>query len=46
MFDLQRHFLHASSLEFCHPDDGRIVRVNAELPNELRAVLKRLELTV
>ena len=46
MFDLERHFLHASSLEFCHPDDGRIVRANAELPNELRAVLKRLELTV
>ena len=46
MFDFERHFLHASSLEFCHPDDGRIVRLNAELPNDLRAVLKRLELTV
>jgi 23S rRNA pseudouridine1911/1915/1917 synthase len=43
-FGLQRHFLHASSLEFRHPDDGRIVKLNAELPSDLRAVLKRLKL--
>jgi len=43
-FGLERHFLHASSLEFRHPDDGRIVKLNAELPSDLRAVLKRLKL--
>jgi len=42
---LKRHFLHASVLEFSHPKDGRIVRVDAELPTELRAVLVRSQLT-
>jgi 23S rRNA pseudouridine1911/1915/1917 synthase len=41
-FGLERHFLHASSLEFRHPADGRIVNLKADLPNELRTVLKRL----
>ena len=41
-FDLERHFLHASSLEFPHPADGRIVKLKADLPTELRTVLKRL----
>jgi 23S rRNA pseudouridine1911/1915/1917 synthase len=45
-FGLERHFLHASSLEFRHPDDGRIVKLNAELPSDLRAVLKRLKLRI
>jgi 23S rRNA pseudouridine1911/1915/1917 synthase len=43
-FGLERHFLHATSLEFRHPDDGRIVRLKAPLPSDLRAVLKRLKL--
>jgi hypothetical protein len=29
-------------LEFRHPADGRIVNLKADLPNELRTVLKRL----
>ncbi|HEY3165784.1 MAG TPA: RluA family pseudouridine synthase [Candidatus Binatia bacterium] len=43
-FGLERHFLHASSLEFRHPDDGRVVKLKAELPTELRTILKRLKL--
>lgn len=43
-FGLERHFLHASSLEFPHPEDGRTVKLKADLPTELRTVLKRLEL--
>jgi 23S rRNA pseudouridine1911/1915/1917 synthase len=45
-FGLNRHFLHAGRLEFPHPDDGRVVKLNAKLPSELRAVLKRLQLTL
>ena len=41
-FGLHRHFLHACSLEFFHPDDGRRVKTEAPLPAELEAVLKRL----
>lgn len=36
---LQRHFLHASELEFPHPADGRRVHLQAQLPDDLRAVL-------
>jgi len=43
-FGLKRHFLHASSLEFFHPGDNRIVKLRAELPSDLRAVLQRLKL--
>jgi 23S rRNA pseudouridine1911/1915/1917 synthase len=43
-FGLERHFLHASCLEFGHPDDGRRVRLSAELPADLQKVLARLEL--
>jgi 23S rRNA pseudouridine1911/1915/1917 synthase len=41
-FGLERHFLHSSSIEFSHPADGRIVKLKADLPNELGTVLKRL----
>jgi len=43
-FGLRRHFLHAHRLEFHHPADGRIVRLEAPLPAELREVLARLDL--
>jgi 23S rRNA pseudouridine1911/1915/1917 synthase len=43
-FGLRRHFLHASGLEFRHPDDGRIIRLEAELPSELREVLGNLQM--
>jgi 23S rRNA pseudouridine1911/1915/1917 synthase len=43
-FGLERHFLHASSLEFPHPEDGRTVKLKADLPTELRTMLKRLKL--
>ena len=38
-FGLRRHFLHAKSLAFGHPDDGRVVKLESELPRELRDVL-------
>ena len=38
-FGLQRQFLHAFCLEFCHPDDGQRVKAEAPLPLELEAVL-------
>ena len=41
-FGLQRHFLHACRLEFCHPEDGRLIKTEAQLPLELEAVLKRV----
>jgi 23S rRNA-/tRNA-specific pseudouridylate synthase len=37
-----RHFLHAKRLEFCHPDDGRSLTLESELPQELRDVLARV----
>ena len=36
---LDRHFLHASELEFPHPEDRRRVHLRADLPSDLRAVL-------
>jgi 23S rRNA pseudouridine1911/1915/1917 synthase len=45
-FGLERHFLHSSSLEFPHPADGRIVKLKADLPNELSTVLKRLGIRI
>lgn len=45
-FGLLRHFLHASRLEFHHPDDGRIVCLDAPLPSELRRALARLKLRI
>lgn len=39
---LDRHFLHASSLEFEHPATGERVEIHAPLPNNLQAVLDGL----
>lgn len=39
---LERPFLHARSVTFEHPVDGRSMRVEAPLPGELAAVLARL----
>ena len=39
---LERHFLHASSLEFAHPATGERVEIHAPLPNDLQAVLDGL----
>lgn len=36
---LERHFLHALSLGFDHPEDGRRVTLTAPLPPELEAAL-------
>jgi 23S rRNA pseudouridine1911/1915/1917 synthase len=39
---LQRHFLHAQSLSFCLPSDGREVTFTASLPPDLAGVLEEL----
>lgn len=41
---LNRHFLHARALEFRHPKDGRRIKVEAGLPEELQKVLTRLKM--
>ena len=41
-FGLKRHFLHAHSLEFFHPEDHRVVTIESELPPELKAVIRHL----
>jgi 23S rRNA pseudouridine1911/1915/1917 synthase len=41
-FGLDRHFLHACSLEFYHPRDQRVIKTESELPSELKAVARRL----
>lgn len=38
---LARPFLHACSLRFPHPDDGREIVISDELPEDLTAVLER-----
>ncbi|HTN73200.1 MAG TPA: RNA pseudouridine synthase, partial [Methylomirabilota bacterium] len=43
-FGLKRHFLHACGLEFFHPLDHTVVKIESELPDELRTVLARLKL--
>jgi len=40
---LQRHFLHAQSLSFCLPSDGREVTFTAPLPPDLATVLETLQ---
>jgi 23S rRNA pseudouridine1911/1915/1917 synthase len=40
---LGRNFLHAARLEFAHPLTGKLLRLEAPLPEELAAFLKRLE---
>jgi 23S rRNA pseudouridine1911/1915/1917 synthase len=42
-FDLPRHFLHACRLEFTHPQDGRVVKLETKLPGELMEILRRLK---
>lgn len=39
---LDRHFLHASALEFSTPD-GNAIHLESELPQELQAVLDKLQ---
>lgn len=41
-FRLGRQFLHAASLSFIHPFTGKIVKIEASLPMDLQATLKRL----
>jgi len=38
---LKRLFLHAEAIEFPHPQDGRKIRVSAELPSDLKEVIDR-----
>jgi 23S rRNA pseudouridine1911/1915/1917 synthase len=40
-FELTRQFLHAESLEFSS-EDGRRIKIEAELPRELRLILQKL----
>lgn len=40
---LKRMFLHAHSIAYCDPDNGRDIHVSSPLPDELRAVLDRLD---
>jgi 23S rRNA pseudouridine1911/1915/1917 synthase len=42
-FWLQRHFLHACRLKFCHPESKEIVSVEAALPGELQMVLDEIQ---
>lgn len=44
IFRLHRHFLHAHSLKFYHPESGAIVSVEAELPGELQGVLDEVQI--
>jgi 23S rRNA pseudouridine1911/1915/1917 synthase len=44
MFGLERHFLHASSLEFSHPVQLRRIRIESALTAELETVLAGLTL--
>jgi 23S rRNA pseudouridine1911/1915/1917 synthase len=40
---LGRNFLHAARLEFTHPIGGKLIALEAPLPPELEAFLRRLE---
>jgi hypothetical protein len=40
---LGRNFLHAARLEFTHPKTGKLLQLEAPLPDELSAFLERLE---
>ncbi len=40
---LGRNFLHAAKLEFAHPLTGKLLQLEAPLPEELTAFLSRLE---
>ena len=45
-FALQRHFLHAWKLRFDHPTESREISFEVSPPEELRAVLARLDMKV
>lgn len=45
-FGLRRHFLHARSLTLLTPDHGGTLTVEAELPEELAGLLKRLKINL
>jgi 23S rRNA pseudouridine1911/1915/1917 synthase len=45
-FALQRHFLHAWKLRFDHPTESRKISFEVSPPEELRAVLARLDMKV
>jgi 23S rRNA pseudouridine1911/1915/1917 synthase len=45
-FGLRRHFLHAWSLTFRHPERGVRMHLEAELPKELRTVLDQLQIKI
>jgi 23S rRNA pseudouridine1911/1915/1917 synthase len=40
---LGRNFLHAAKLEFAHPATGKLLQLEAPLPQELEQFLGRLE---
>ena len=40
---LGRNFLHAAKLEFAHPLTGKLLKLEAPLPDDLTAFLRRLE---
>jgi 23S rRNA pseudouridine1911/1915/1917 synthase len=40
---LGRNFLHAAKLEFAHPVTGKVLQLEAPLPDELEGFLKKLE---
>ena len=40
---LGRNFLHAAKLEFPHPKTGKLLQLEAPLPEELESFLVRLE---
>jgi 23S rRNA-/tRNA-specific pseudouridylate synthase len=40
---LERNFLHAARLEFAHPSTQKLLQLEAPLPGELTAFLRRLE---
>jgi len=40
---LGRNFLHAAKLEFTHPTTGKLLQLEAPLPEELESFLGRLE---
>jgi 23S rRNA pseudouridine1911/1915/1917 synthase len=41
---LERHFLHASRLEFAHPTSGQSTVVESPLPTELNSFLERMKI--
>ncbi|HEX9144497.1 MAG TPA: RluA family pseudouridine synthase [Candidatus Binatia bacterium] len=45
-FGLHRHFLHAWSLKFVHPEHGGTMHVEAGLPGDLQRVLERVQIKI